>query len=443
MFRLLLSVSLSVIVASVVVTGVEPWRGQESGINIASSNKRPTGRHDYRLVHHLSDDSQRGVKKTLFGRIPLRNNLDPTMSDYEKELLNNMLQQPMTSWKRYITNMEVGLTDVYVCVSLCIFMSCLRLVTCGALHPAVMKRPNLCSICFKSFAKPKKQMKFNENLWYACWHTFSFIWNLRVLTRDSISSTTPGWPLLLLSSGKSVWYYLSTAAETSLSSPGWPHLIMAPYMKFFYLTELAFWVSNALYLGFETLRSDFKVMVAHHIATIFLIGASYLLNFWRVGVVVLLLHDIVDVFLYWAKTAHYSVAPKKIVDVLFLLFAVSFFIARLVLYPMYIVVPALDYELFRRATDNIVRWPWTVPGVWLMIFSLLVLQCLHVFWFGLIIKMLITLKKKETVTDRGDIRSDSESDSDTDSKKLNKAVEAAEGEGQSDTLRRRTRQPNT
>ena len=42
---------------------------------------------------------------------------------------------------------------------------------------------------------------------------------------------------------------------------------------------------------------DFVANVIHHIATVILISFSYLCNFTRIGAMVMVIHDISDIFL--------------------------------------------------------------------------------------------------------------------------------------------------
>merc|ERR1712070_1125865 len=103
--------------------------------------------------------------------------------------------------------------------------------------------------------------------------------------------------------------------------------------KEFYLTQLAFWMSCLLFIFIEVQRKDFYQMLTHHFATIFLVAASYTLNYWRIGIAVLLCHDPADVFLYAAKTCK-EYGWKTAADVLFVGFILSFFILRLVIFPI-------------------------------------------------------------------------------------------------------------
>ena len=48
-------------------------------------------------------------------------------------------------------------------------------------------------------------------------------------------------------------------------------------------------------------RSRVLLIVLAWLVTIVLVSCSFLFNGWRIGIIVLILHDISDIFLYWAK----------------------------------------------------------------------------------------------------------------------------------------------
>jgi ceramide synthetase len=141
----------------------------------------------------------------------------------------------------------------------------------------------------------------------------------------------------------------------------------------------------------------------HHIATISLIGLSYLTSFTRIGATIFLTHDIADIFLESAKCINYTARTQGrkhlsiYCDILFGIFAISFFITRLILYPRYMVW-SLVYEA-----------PLKLGGYWLGYYAfaglLILLQILHIFWFYLIVRMIYKLIT--TGIDK-DVRSDDE-----------------------------------
>mmetsp|Transcript_10638 Transcript_10638/g.25802 ORF Transcript_10638/g.25802 Transcript_10638/m.25802 type:complete len:205 (+) Transcript_10638:203-817(+) len=180
-------------------------------------------------------------------------------------------------------------------------------------------------------------------------------------------------------------------------------------IKALYIGEMAFWSSSGIFLFLETKRKDFYEMLVHHIATVVLIGISYTCNYWRVGMVVLLLHDPVDVLLYSAKSCIYSVWPSVLSDTLFGLFALSFLVLRLVWFPVVCVVAPMKY------------WEWQPHCHWryeeaagstLLPFMLSLLTILHIFWFILISKMIVKVIVNKGVEKEGDIRSEDGSDAD-------------------------------
>ena len=87
-------------------------------------------------------------------------------------------------------------------------------------------------------------------------------------------------------------------------------------------------------------QSDKVEMTAHHVITMFLVGFSWYWKLFRVGAVVLVLHDISDPLMEVAKLMLYS-QRQWWANLWFASFAGSFLISRWLLYPVIILVPAL------------------------------------------------------------------------------------------------------
>lgn len=64
------------------------------------------------------------------------------------------------------------------------------------------------------------------------------------------------------------------------------------------MIELAFYWSLVFSQFIDVKRKDFWQMFLHHIATISLLSFSYIVNFVRVGALVLVIHDCAD---YWLE----------------------------------------------------------------------------------------------------------------------------------------------
>lgn len=76
----------------------------------------------------------------------------------------------------------------------------------------------------------------------------------------------------------------------------------APRLRSIYLMEMSYYTYGIFALFFwEARRKDHLVMLAHHVVTLGLIAFSFWYNFLRVGVLIMLLHDVCDVPMEFAK----------------------------------------------------------------------------------------------------------------------------------------------
>ncbi|XP_017277825.1 ceramide synthase 2 isoform X2 [Kryptolebias marmoratus] len=165
----------------------------------------------------------------------------------------------------------------------------------------------------------------------------------------------------------------------------------------YYMLELGFYGSLLLRISVDIKRKDFKEQVIHHLATIFLLSFSYCANYIRIGTLVMLLHDSSDILLESAKMFNYGAGWRKTCDSLFVVFAVVFLVTRLVIFPTKILRTTLllSMEVFQP-----------FPGYYFFNILLMVLQVLHVFWAGLILRMVYKFLKGKLEKDE---RSDEES----------------------------------
>ncbi|EAL46558.1 longevity-assurance family protein [Entamoeba histolytica HM-1:IMSS-B] len=153
----------------------------------------------------------------------------------------------------------------------------------------------------------------------------------------------------------------------------------------FYNWELGYHLQSLLFHLLSTPRNDFFETLLHHLCSVFLMTFSYTNNCARIGVLVLILHDIVDVFMYFSKWAIdlENIIPGSLCFI-FLTFVYALF--RLYVFPMYIIragLIAINY------VPDTIKYKYLTYGLFmLMLFSLL---ALHIYWFYLIIQMLIHL----------------------------------------------------
>eukprot|EP00039_Didymoeca_costata_P032953 m.40076 g.40076 ORF g.40076 m.40076 type:complete len:405 (+) comp9622_c0_seq1:162-1376(+) len=174
---------------------------------------------------------------------------------------------------------------------------------------------------------------------------------------------------------------------------------------YYYWFALSFYMSLMITVFMDVKRKDFVEMFVHHIATLSLLILSYVTNYIRIGTLILLVHDVSDVFLEGAKLVNYVKGSHIICDILFAIFACVFFLTRLVAFPFFILRPVLvDPHAF------------TYKGVWLAYavfrIALLTLQLLHVMWFRIIARMIYKAITEGTV--EKDARSEEEDNFSTD-----------------------------
>jgi ceramide synthetase len=196
---------------------------------------------------------------------------------------------------------------------------------------------------------------------------------------------------------------------------GWPFIEdaeqLSPLLRIYYVVELGCYLHQLYWT--EVTRSDAVEMIIHHLATIMLISFSWLTNMMRIGTSILLVHDLADIFLESGKCVSYASKAKgrkwlsPVCDTLFAIFAATFGVTRLYLFPKYLVGSLLfESETYLNPTGDT---PWA--GYYIFSGLLITLQILHVFWFYLIMRMVYQLF---TTGIDGDVRSDDEDEDEAD-----------------------------
>nr|pir hypothetical protein K02G10.6 - Caenorhabditis elegans [Caenorhabditis elegans] len=140
-------------------------------------------------------------------------------------------------------------------------------------------------------------------------------------------------------------------------------------------------------LFLDAKRSDFWQMLVHHFITLALIGVSWTMNMVRVGTLILVSHDAVDILIDVGKILRY----EQFETALTICFAGVLFVwvaTRLVYYPFWIIrsvwfdAPALiqdDYEWL-----NFDQQPQAPRFIMLLLTALLIL---HIFWAYILFKI--------------------------------------------------------
>uniref|UniRef100_A0A3B3ZXF3 Uncharacterized protein n=1 Tax=Periophthalmus magnuspinnatus TaxID=409849 RepID=A0A3B3ZXF3_9GOBI len=160
---------------------------------------------------------------------------------------------------------------------------------------------------------------------------------------------------------------------------GFPVLTLLPSQYWYYMIELGFYCSLLFSVASDVKRKCFKEQIVHHVATILLISFSWCVNYIRAGTLIMLVHDSADYFLESAKMFNYA-GWRNACNYIFIVFAAVFIVTRLVIFPFRIIYctwiyPVTVYEPFF--------------GYYFFNGLLMVLQCLHIFWAVLIIKIAV------------------------------------------------------
>ncbi|KAJ7129742.1 TLC domain-containing protein [Mycena epipterygia] len=216
---------------------------------------------------------------------------------------------------------------------------------------------------------------------------------LRHMHRSVIRFAEQGWSAayypLQWSFGLYVNYYLPTRIfEPTDLWRNYPHIPLAAPVKFYYLTQTAFYTHQMLILNAEAPRKDHWQMMAHHVITVFLMGASYFFNFTRVGCLIMFLMDLCDIFLPIAKMMRYVDVSQIVCDSTFALFLVSWFLTRHILFIFVIISTYTDLP-------RLVPFEWSPhlgrflsKPYWVIFCACLTaLQIIQVFWFGTICRV--------------------------------------------------------
>ncbi|KAF0881332.1 CERS3 synthase, partial [Crocuta crocuta] len=176
---------------------------------------------------------------------------------------------------------------------------------------------------------------------------------------------------------------------------GYPRQPLLPSQYWYYILEMSFYWSLIFSFGSDAKRKDFLAHVIHHLAAISLMSFSWCANYIRSGTLVMIVHDVADIWLESAKMFSYA-GWKQTCNILFFIFSAIFFISRLIVFPFWILYCTLIIPLhFLEPFFSYI----------FLNLQLMVLQALHLYWCYYILKM---LKRCIFMKDSKDVRSDNE-----------------------------------
>lgn len=177
--------------------------------------------------------------------------------------------------------------------------------------------------------------------------------------------------------------------------------------KMYYLAECGFYIQALFSLIFIDQRmKDFLEYLIHHISTLIALFLSYTCGYPRLATIVLLLHDVTDIFLYSSKFS-IEIGNRPVASVLFAGFILCYTFLRLMYFPYLIyheifnknvlVMPGnqyfykyiaesaggLDLDKYGLCVFHHCISTWRI-----IIVCSICLLGLHVFWYRLALKVL-------------------------------------------------------
>ncbi len=185
-------------------------------------------------------------------------------------------------------------------------------------------------------------------------------------------------------------------------------------LRFLFVTQMAIWIYTCFSHRFNAsahAHKDYFVMYVHHIITIGLVGIAYYDNNFKIGAVVLFVHDASDIAIDVLKMANYlrldSSKAFFFVETAYAVLMGCWCYFRLYLFPRYIITHgsfvSIAYWENRRLPDGSIPLAnrmlyrvghWTKEYNWFFIKALIcnillcMLLCLHFWWFALLIRLL-------------------------------------------------------
>ena len=187
---------------------------------------------------------------------------------------------------------------------------------------------------------------------------------------------------------------------------GFPEHSVDDWVWTYYMVSLGFYWSMTITHFFQHRRKDSTQLFVHHLLTILLISFSWVVNFVRIGTLVLVVHECGDIPMLLAKICKLC-KKQRGMDALFLVFLILWLCTRVGLYPFWI----MKTTLFRA---HVILQLW-YPVYYIFNGLLLGLLLIHIMWTYLILRIVVRMLLFKEISD---VRSSSEAcDEDDDTTK--------------------------
>ena len=165
-------------------------------------------------------------------------------------------------------------------------------------------------------------------------------------------------------------------------------------LKIYYFWNFSYHLMSTLFHLTQTKRKNWQEMTMHHIITLILITFSYVLGLLKIGHIVMLIHDIPDIFIYTSKFLYELKNTKKLLIVTYITGLVGCFAYfRIYVFSLNIIYPLLIFETDYKHFENSINYFRTL---------LILLLLLHIYWYCLIIYMITKLLLGQKINDKNE-----------------------------------------
>jgi len=208
-----------------------------------------------------------------------------------------------------------------------------------------------------------KQMRCSAAVFKCSYYATMTIWCFAIVRSES---WTP-------------WVLGGSGSTYSCWTDGFPFQQNPPELRRFYLTAIGYHFSELAMVLLESPKPDFWEMLLHHALACSLTSYSYVLSYVRLGSLVLLLHGATDVFVYASK-ALVDTKCRWMLALSYMGLVVTYGYLRIFVFPVYIMRSSFVESQQEVERQQLFGWSY-------LNFGMCCLLSLHVYWFGLILKV--------------------------------------------------------
>jgi acyl-CoA-dependent ceramide synthase len=215
--------------------------------------------------------------------------------------------------------------------------------------------------------REEKVRKTTKNLWGLIYFTCSTIYGYSFL------KDLPFFPRDLLGNGHLHKIY-----------DNFPYHDRHPQLTPYYMLGMAYHMESTITHIIAPWKTDFIEMLLHHVVTITLIMLSYVSNYSDVGMLVLILIDVGDIFASMMKCV-YDICPTSIVMSTYVVLNLTWFYTRCYFLPFRL-IRVTGFELDATLDGSYTPQNFLTGG-------LIILTILNYWWYALFIRMLLRFLK--------------------------------------------------